>query len=390
MKSIYPFLLSFPLFFSTFNGLPIPKDKALGKETKQDFMTYYHYVNLSNRSIYTGDLASAALYLDSAFKNIKIPYFKDLKKLIILNWKLNRSDKNTDLLKLIVKTKRIDTSELKRLFPKEITSDFKTQISPIKLSPQMKEFKYQLERVYQTDQEIKGYYAGKIINTDKDILKVKREKQEMLELANANKFINLIRKYGFPTENNLGYFINDISDHMNIKGVELSYVIDILLRNYLGTKFKEDALRILENAMTNHAIHPINYARLKDHYNENIKSTMFNWGIQYIVPSVIMIDNAFYRPFVYYSKGLLDSVNNNRISIGLDSLHIEQHQIVSQRICSDSIKYITMSIPTYAFINEYRLGIVKWAVEKEGRLMSDFRISTNKILKECNCKAMLY
>ncbi|HMG16846.1 MAG TPA: hypothetical protein VK590_15425 [Saprospiraceae bacterium] len=386
MRSIYIILLLFPLF----KGIVVPKDISIGKEPKQDFVSYYHYINLSNRSIYNGDLANAALFLDSAFQYIKSPYFKDLQKRIILNWKLNMSEKNIQLLNFILKTKHIDTAQLKTLFPLELLTGFNTKVKPGKLSSQMKEFKYQLERIYQTDQEIKGYYDFKTIQTDNYIPKAKREKQEMLELANADKFIKLIRKYGFPTENNIGYFIHDLSDPTKIKAIELSHVVDILFRNYLGTKFKEDALRILETAMTNHIIHPINYAHLKDHYNENIKSRKFNWGIQYLVPSVIRIDNAFYRPFVYYSKGLLDSVNNNRISIGLDSLHIEQHQIVSQQICGDSTKANNLSIPTYTYINEYRLGFVKWAVEKEGRLMSDFIISTDKIKKECKCKALLY
>lgn len=386
MKSIYLFFIAFPFFFPVYNALLKSKEKAIEKEPKQNFKAYFHYVNLSNRSIYNGDLSNAAFYLDSAFSNLKTPYFKDLQRMVILNWKLNKSDKNIDLLNYIIKAKHIDTAQLRLLFPKEIINNFKTKLKPNRLTANMQDFRYQLEWVFKTDQEIKGYYDDKILKIDNNTTKAKKDKQELLELANANKFFNLIRKYGYPTEDNLSYFISNIEDVANIKSIELSSVMDILLRNYLGTKFKVDALRVLESAMANHLIHPAIYAHLKDHYNENIKSKMFNWGNQYLIPSVIIIDKAYYRPFVYYSKGLLDSVNNNRITIGLDSLHIEQHQIVSQRICSDSLKYNKMGIPSYAFIDQYHLGFVKWAVEKEGKTMSDFLINIGKIKKECKCE----
>lgn len=386
MKSFYLILITFPFLLPSFNGLEVQSINTTKKEFKQNFKAYYHYVNLSNRLIYIGDLSKAAIYLDSAFSNINVPYFKDLQKRVILNWKLNKSDKNIDLLNYIIKAKHIDTAQLRLLFPKEIINNFKTKLKPDRLSVKMQDFRYQLEWVFKTDQEIKGYYDDKILKIDNNTTKAKKEKQELLELANANKFFNLIRKYGYPTEDNLSYFISNTEDVANIKSIELSSVMDILLRNYLGTKFKEDALRVLESAMANHLIHPVLYANLKDHYHQNLKDTRFNWGIQYLIPSVIIIDKAYYRPFVYYSKGLLDSINNNRISIGLDSLHIEQHQIVSQQICSDSLKYSKMSIPSYAFIDQYHLGFVKWAVEKEGKTMNDFLINTSKIKRECKCE----
>ncbi len=398
MKSICLLLLASPFFFPGYNALLKPKEKAIEKEPKQDYMAYYHYVNLSNRSIYSGDLSNAALYLDSAFTNIKTPYFKDLQKMVILNWKLNRPERNTDLLNLIIKTKRIDTTQLRTLFPKEIIVAFNTNQLPDKLSVQMQSYKNQFELLFKNDQDKRMFYDFK--DTTNLLLNnpnfIGYRKSDSLDALNAKRFIDLVKLNGFPTENNMAYLINNKVEGAYYKTMELNEVISILIRHFSKTKYKKEILNILENAHASHSIHPSYYAFLKDYFLEYDKNKRDDWSLRYLVPSVVTYGESighgkFYRPIINYSKGLLDTINTSRISIGLDSLHIEQHQIISQQLCRNSSKNKIFEIPTNSFIKiENTMGVAMWALEKQGRKIDEFYINPDKIRKECKCSKLIY
>ncbi|HMG16845.1 MAG TPA: hypothetical protein VK590_15420 [Saprospiraceae bacterium] len=397
MKSICLLLLASLFCFPDYYALLIPKDKAIGKEPQQDFMSYYHYVNLSNRSIYAGDLANAALFLDSAFNCVKTPWFVDLKRQVILNWKLKRKEKNIELLKLFVRNKQIDSTQLSNIFPKELLSEYKIKFKSNNLTKQMESYKNQLELLFKTDQDIRANYNMYCFkdkpdkqnpNTNGNAINYKI--QDSLNVLNAYKFIKLIRQYGFPTEDKLGYFINNKVKGAEKKTIELSNVVDIFFRLCNNSIYREDINTILDIAFNNNQIQPVFYAYLKDQNYLSSNRKRFKVGLLFIEPSVVIINKEYYRQFLDYSKSLLDSINTNRISIGLDSLHIEQHQIVSSSICQDSTITRIISITNNSFLDHIPEGITRWAIEKEGKTMGEYKININKIKKECHCKERMY
>lgn len=367
--------------------------KAFNKIEKFDaYGSYYIFVNKANRSIYSGDLNQAALDYDTAFSMVRIPYFRDLKNAIIVNWKLKESSKNQKLFELIINHKQLSILDFYEEFPKEVLQNIqlKTVISSDFKSIQLKK---ELEQLYCDDQKARSFLnvpSDKSGKDREDFFKRSFKVRDSIDNVHAKMFLKIIKRYGFPSENNIGFLFNvSCTDTINPRS-ELFLPLGVLLSHFLATDQRASIKKSMDNALLNFEIHPINYANCYDHYWTRSNKEKLEYGKLYIEPCIVEIDDIYYKPGIPYTKELLDSINNNRLKIGLDSIHIAQRQILARKICSGPLRQKSLGIPTYANIQQESLAFVTWVLNNAGEKLSNYKLNYAKVQNQCDCQKILY
>ena len=391
MKFIYIPIVFIALFFFPFS-LVDTTTYSPPKKSFQDFKQYYKFVNLANRQIYYGKIGSADLYLDSAFNQVAIPFLKDLQKKVIINWKFKKHKENIKLLNFIMKEKHMTPEQLALLFRKDIMDHYKLVSIPDKMSPKMAALKKELELIFMSHQKrVGGFDLHGNKNTDnneKSDAIVKKQRREFYQLYQAKQFVDMIHKYGFPSENQIGYFINKNSNEDEEKYTSLSTALDVLIIDFLNTKFRDKLCSILDQALKDNKIHPAVYAHIIDRSHGRLE--VEDYEFFYIEPAIIEVMGTFYKPFIEYNKELVGKFNANRIQIGLDSLHTEQYQMATMKICADSLYKDLIPIPSYSYIDQYGLGVVMYGFNNDKEKLKEFRIDIDKVRSQCNCKELSY
>jgi hypothetical protein len=344
---------------------------------------YYHHANLAARAIYKNEFLMASSQFDTAFLYKKIPFFPHIKNFILVNSKCGLYNKNEKYIQLLFTKTHIDTSVLFQNIPKRVFND--QNLLLINNLQGQKESKKDLESAYEntlreifiSDQKAHDFKSIFATTNIKAFIRVK----DSIDIVNSIKFLSLYETEGFPTEEKVGVFYD--------KHQEWSFVTQILLWHFIQSESRAQILVLMEKELKKGNLHPSNYACLLDIVNQNSKK----WKKEYnfMNTTVFLVSGIECRPFVYYSDSLMREVNTNRISIGLDSFHITQKQVVCQNSCgavSPDDSFIGMS--QYAKIEILPAGIVKYALEKENQDMSKSRINTEKIINECKCQEKYY
>jgi hypothetical protein len=217
--------------------------------------------------------------------------------------------------------------------------------------------------------------------TDREENKQAYHRKDSTVTENVRWFIQICTEQGFPTEEKLG-----ISYQSDLQWPNAVY---LLLWNFtLSKNNREEIISLIEKEFYQGNIHPSMYASLCDLYNENVQFPRPNFN--FMNTTVCLVKEVPHRPFVYYSDSLMRLVNTNRISIGLDSFHISQKQVVcgNNYKAPNGLKMIKMA--NYPKIVAYSYGFVKSAFDKENLDMNDYKINTNKILSEAKCEEKCY
>ncbi|MBP6827689.1 MAG: hypothetical protein KA165_14095 [Saprospiraceae bacterium] len=334
---------------------------------------YFKSVNLAARAIYDNDFAGASAHYEEAFRNKTYPFYADLKNAVIVNSKCGFFGKNNALLKILLDQKRIDTTQLflelpPRLFDANNRAFIRT-CRPEKNATRKNDdiLKYEFYTIFSDDQ-------GDVL-TQPDVNNVQ-----------STRFIELYRKYGFPTEEKIGCFTEDHTENWQN--------IQVLMQNFIKHRDAdaEKILQILQTEFEKGNIPPSVLANCYDCKHDNSKEH----GQEYYFQNelVVSTNKKTYRPFIYYSDSIMTVINTNRLSIGLDSFHVAQKQFICSKFCDipgcTDPKSSTIQPVSYINISILPFGFVKAAFEKEKQDLAWYQIQTEAAAVKCACEKKQY
>jgi hypothetical protein len=329
-----------------------------------ELSAYFKFVNLAARAIHADNFPVAAQNYEEAFRHKPVPFFADLKNAFIVNSKCGLHEKNLVLLKFMLRDKGMDSAQVFRQLPRRIFDasglDFVRNFRE-KPKPGTEIFKkafYNLYESYQAD-----------LNTT------------LPHDHTPERFFDLYAKYGFPSEEKIGC--------LNENGEEIWSGINNIVNGITYSKGQtaERMMKILQTEFENGNIPPSVLANCYDYAHQNLTSRKAEYYFQNEL--LAMTGGKVYRPFIYYTDSVMQVINTNRVSIGLDSFHVVQKQYVTGKFCtapecSDPSK---ISIQTVSYISNPQLpyGFVKAAFEKEKQDMSWYLMDVQSIASRCNC-----
>ena len=353
-----------------------------------DLAAYYKYTNLAARAIYDNQFEQASTLYDTAFMHKTNPFFEDLKNYILLNAKCGLPQKNDEPLHWLMINKQVDTARLfnqlpKRLFSKENLATI-NKITKAQKKSKMAEtmFYKSLRDMFTIDQEIRDYEG--ISQKDYETRKAIYARRDSVDKENFAWFEKLYEQYGFPGEERMGVFYEE--DH------QWSEVVYILLRHFIQVEDVEIMDKvdwIMQKAFYAGELHPSIYATLMELIGNQPDAP--RPGYNFMKTAINLVMGEIYRPFVFYTDSLMQEVNTNRISIGLDSFHIAQKQVVCQYLGMQELgdkKFIKMV--QYAQIDELPPGLVKMSCEAANVDYHSYKINTAKIMDKCRCEEKVY
>jgi hypothetical protein len=361
--------------------LPIVLDKKI--------KNYHQFINLAARAIYKNDFQTASVHYDSAFSYRKFPYYEDIKTCILVNHKAGMPDKNDANIKMLFKFKQVDTAFLFSELPKRVFNDKNMKLIQAlsKQKPTIpknaKKFQKALREMFIIDQKAHSFEGFNM--TDSLEAQKAYKRRDSIDHDNLIKFVNLCKKNGFPTEEKIG--IPYDKEH------KWAFINSILLLHFIARGDTTDAKTTLDMMKTEFSkgnIHPSIYASSLDNLHgrpvDKQKSDYNFMNTAYAV-----VNGEIYRPFVFYNDSLMREVNTNRISVGLDSFHTSQKQIICTIIGTKKLKNSpVMAMFQYPSTEELSYGFVKYAFEQAKMNMNTYKINTEKILKECKCEEKTY
>jgi hypothetical protein len=353
-----------------------------------DLAAYYKYTNLAARAIYNNHFEEGSAFYDTAFMHKTNPFFEDLKNYILLNAKCGFSPKNDVPLSKLIIDKQVDTTQLFNHLPKRIFNheNLKTLHKLVKTQKKshLKEtvFQKSLRDIFTIDQEIRDYDA--ISQKDYETRKAIYARRDSVDQENFVRFEKLYDQYGFPGEDVTGVFYDN--DH------QWAEVVYVLLRHFIQMGNEETSNKVLEmirKALYAGELHPSIYATLMELIGNRPDAP--RPGFNFMKTTINLVLGEIYRPFVFYTDSLMQEVNTNRISIGLDSFHITQKQVVCQYLGSKDLEgkeFIKMV--QYAQIDELPAGLVKKACDEANIDYHSYKINTAKIMDKCHCEEKVY
>lgn len=345
---------------------------------------YFRHVNQAARAIYQNDFEVAAAQYDSAFGHRAHPFFVDLQNAVLVNGKTGRYRQSDPLLRQLLLDKRLDSTELYRLLPKEMLDEHNrtlvARLHPAVLEKSAKSHPWAdaLREMHETRQYL--------LHSDAYSKKYVRAK-DSIDHLHIIRFVQLCGQYGFPTEEMTGVVYDEEKSW--------AFILPFILEDFLNNRnrqHRKTLLPIFDRALRDGALHPSVYASLMDYANANRDHYLPpNPDFNYMNTTVNTIRGRVYRPFVYYSDSLMQEVNTNRMVIGLDSFHIAQQQVICQTFYPQKGlgKRIIPMYP-YARIDEMPGGFVKYAFEREGVSMAWYEINVDRMLEDCECAWKVY
>lgn len=357
---------------------PIPVELAM----------YYKYTNLAARAIFDNNFGAASVHYDSAFIYKQYPFYEDLKKYILVNFKSGLFDKNGQALYHLIHHKKIDTAQLFAALPKRVFDDKNLKLINQLVKQRSKgkasesALAMTLKDIYGIDQSVRDYnlFMEKSIESRNAIY----ASRDSVDAANFIKFEKLYAQYGFPDEESVGVFFDSERQWAN--------VISILLLHFTKTKDAETAekvMAIIKAALNSGKLHTSICASLLEENEMGAKDLKNEY--YFLSTTIHLVMGDVYRPFVFYTDSLMNTVNTNRIAIGLDSFHIMQKQVVCQFIGAKSnapMNIIPMA--PYASINDLPPGLVKMSCDEANIDYHSYKINTAKIMDKCHCEEKVY
>jgi len=352
---------------------------------------YYHYINLAARAIYINDFRTAATCYDSAFLFKKHPFFVDLKNYIIVNSKCAAYEKNGPAIQMLFSAKKCDTASLFQALPKRIFNAENLSL----INKLQAKFRWNnqpetncqktIRELYDIDQALLLDFGG-FNMLDRECAKEYYAKQDSVGHDNCVRFIAFCKQNGFPSEEDLGIY--------DAQNEERGNMVYMLLWNFISSKNladREAILPIIKQAIQDGNLHHSRGACLFDLVWNNSK--VKDPGYDFLNTTIELLQGDAYRPFVIFNDSLMREVNTNRVSIGLDSFHIVQKQVICKYFGAKKTaageNFLGMA--HYSNISDgVPLGFVKMAAQQANIDLSTYKIKTEKILGQCNCAEKVY
>jgi len=340
---------------------------------------YYQIVNKANRAIYLNDFDEAKKQLDLGFSINSNPYHYDVYKWILCNSKSENKQENTKWLSFLVLEKKIPPTLLKHKLASFLTTEDVRFLDSMPYEASKSKIKTLLLDMIKKDQAIRDFSScGNIYDenqdSDKNCLKKLFARRDSLDEVHAKEFVGLMEKYGLPSENDLGVYLKgDVISSYN----QLFYILGI---HFAQTSYRAEIVGIYNKALDESKFHPELYGS----FHEFIQSQNFDFGKRLLHSPVSKVDERYYKPFIVYTESTLDSINENRLKIGLDSIHINRYQVLSDILCPT--KRGEIKIISFPNIVEVPYWLVKGAFEKENRDLDNYLIDLITIKSACEKK----
>ncbi len=350
--------------------------------------TYYKFTNLAARAIFDNNFSVASVYYDSAFSYKQYPFFEDLKKYILVNYKSGLFDKNEQALFHLIHHKKIDTTQLFSVLPKRVFDDKNLKLinklikELKKAKPRESALSKSLKEIFVIDQGVRDY--DQIMQKSPEARNAIYSSRDSVDAVNFKRFEKLYAQYGFPDEESVGAFFDD--EH------QWAYIISVLLLHFKNPKDEEakrKVLTIIKAALYSGEMHTSLCATLLE--DNGVRAQDPTNEYYFLSTTINLVMGEVYRPFVFYTDSLMKEVNTNRIAIGLDSFHITQKQVVCQFVAAknnESMYFIPMA--PYTSIHDLPPGIVKMSCEEVNVDYHSYKINTAKIMDKCRCEEKVY
>ncbi len=354
----------------------------------RELAAYYKFTNLAARAIFDNNFSVASVFYDSAFIYKQYPFYEDLKKYILVNYKSGLFDKNEQALFHLIHTKKIDTAQLFTVLPKRVFNDKNLKLinkfvkDRNKAKSQESALSKSLKEIFVTDQAVRDY--DHIQQKSPEARNAIYSSRDSVDAFNFIRFENLYAQYGFPDEESVGAFFD--AEH------QWAYIISVLLLHFKNHKDEETnrkVLAIIKAALYSGEMHTSLCATLLE--DNDVRAQDPTNEYYYLSTTINLVMGEVYRPFVFYTDSLMKEVNTNRIAIGLDSFHITQKQVVCQFIgakSNESMYFVPMA--SYTSIHDLPPGLVKISCEEANVDYHSYKINTAKIMDKCRCEEKVY
>ena len=344
---------------------------------------YHRLVNEAKQKMLEKDYSNAAHLFKSAFSQTEKIYFYDLKNYVISCRKSGFDEQR--LIGKLFKYCDYDTTRLYAQIPKilfqtydGIAYDFKDRSDN---EEQINiEYKNQLNRMYLSSSVYIRDLLEKI-QSESPLIKSEKLEKDYVDSLNLLHFKGLIKDYGFPHEDEVGFMIND---SLNL--------YDMLINFLMNYKNDPLAMSYFDSLMMSEKVYPQLYANLFDSRKSN-EDYSFSLEPYFIASTINISDKRIWKPFVYFSDSILKEVDNHRAVIGMDAFHVQQKQVLCGYLCAKADttnqKFIQLnplhSIPIVPY------GMVKSSFDMDETLdYKDYIIDVEAAINECDCEALKY
>lgn len=294
-------LILFKLLIFTFLGGSNKNDPP----KKVDIIKYYKFINDAKYLVYNNDFKCALHSYNNAFLIIKKPFHIDVKNALALACYLKDTINYYKVAEFILK-KDIKCDD-KNFFCTDLDIRLKEEG---KFDNNLRNKK--LLKLFNDDQAVR---PKKPFLSDSDI-----KLRDSMDHINYKVFCKLIKEYGFPNEESFGYFVGDYT---------IYEVLNTLCIHFILVGYNKEILELLGVAFIEGKIPNVFFANLIDRNSDAYLEGVNSVENRYLV----RIGAIDYYPIFNKSKNSISKINNKRLSIGLDSLHISQKYFLSYHYC---------------------------------------------------------
>lgn len=266
-----------------------------------------YYKHISNSKVYFVE-NKYEFALDEykiAFKKKNKPFFVDIKNALVVAEHLGDKCFIKTLSEFLNK-KGLKLQESKD-FDFSTTKDF---ISSLKSKQIIKNDI--LLNIFENDQNVRPNRPF--------LSEVEIKSRDSMDHVNYSRFITMVEKYGFPTEEEYGYFVGETN---------LWQVVNVLCVHFILSGYHNEILELLDLSFHKGDIPNGVYANLIDRSYDSFQSGSSSVEHRYLVK----IGAKDYYNILDKSKAIVDAINSRRAEIFLDSLHISQNYFLSKHYC---------------------------------------------------------
>lgn len=292
------------------------------------------------------------------------------------NFKLDQAELNKHWLAKLVYDKHIDPELLKLRLRGMLTQEQLLYLTKVNYVVVENEVKSELLDLIAYDQSIRDFSSCDQLRGEKrnSCLLNLFAIRDSIDHLNAKVFLSILEKYGIPSENDIGIYLDPEEPASTYN--QLFYILGI---HFNQTESREEIAKIYKQGLIGGMFSPELYGAVYDQYIERS-----SYGRKLLNTTIVYTNSKAYNPFVSFEPEFLDSINSNRIEIGLDSFHITQQQVLSDLNCKKSANIIP--IHSFPQFEEYGYGLVKASFELEGAKLSERELDIPKLLKDNNCQ----
>jgi len=329
--------------------------------------TYYNNIDLAESSIFNENWDSAAVYYELAFTMSSDPFTTDVinyLNVLILSEEEKKDNKMYYWVDYLLNKRGVGWHFVEKwIHCDSLLSKFKENCTSGRMGKNQKSLNDSIfYQIFLDDQSIRP--SG--IRSSKDKFAI-----DSMDQINWNRFNKFIDDFGFPSERNLSYTIDDKQVWM---------IVSLLLRHFIQRGYGEEVIHILNKEFSEFIIPRNIIASVYDleYSMSRGKKEEYNLVTTYLV----FVEDSVYKPLIDYSYENIQRINKRRGSVFLPNLDVSIQKVVCSSMCKDGIikKFI---IEPYVSFDE--LPGILFAAEDQKAFLKERKIDFNNFNDGCPC-----